>query len=395
MNCRHFGVCGGCQSVPGPSGESHQPIKYALELELKEKRVKSLLAAYDVPEWRPIIPSPQEWHYRNKMEYAFSTEAYRGPESPALTLGLRKTGRFDTIVDLETCFLVSPEGIEVLTRTRAWAKENGFTGYDRRRHTGDLRYLVLREAKNTKDRLAIILASHPIVGLDALQKQLQDLLSTCWLGVTDARGDVARADDMRLLWGSGTIDETLNGITYRISPFSFFQTNTRGTERLYTLLKEWATGLRQNPGGALIDLYCGSGGITLALANCFDRVIGIDTNRDAVKDAQANAERNGLATTEFVCEDAMEFLKKLPGSKLAVQMSAMVVDPPRPGLHPKALGALIEMNPQQLAYVSCNPESLARDLQSLVPLYHIKSVQPVDLFPHTTHVETLAILEHR
>jgi len=148
-------------------------------------------------------------------------------------------------------------------------------------------------------------------------------------------------------------------------------------------------------GGALIDLYCGSGGITLALAASFDRVIGIDTNKAAIEDAKKNAEANGIENAEFVCEDALEFLKKLPGSKLSVQLSAMVVDPPRAGLHPKALQALLEMNPAKLAYVSCNPESLARDLQSLVPVYRIRSAQPVDLFPHTAHVETLCILEHR
>lgn len=135
--------------------------------------------------------------------------------------------------------------------------------------------------------------------------------------------------------------------------------------------------------------------MTLALAGSFDRVVGIDTNRDAIEDAKQNAEANGIDNAEFVCEDALEFLKKLPGSKLSIQLSAMVVDPPRPGLHPKALQSLLEMNPARLAYVSCNPESLARDLQTLVPLYKIGSVQPVDLFPHTAHVETVALLEHR
>src|SRR5207302_3237459 len=127
----------------------------------------------------------------------------------------------------------------------------------------------------------------------------------------------------------------------------------------------------------------------------FDRVVGIDTNADAIEDAKKNALANGLQNTEFVCEDAPEFLRKLPGSKLSVQLSAMVVDPPRAGLHPKALSALLELNPSDLAYVSCNPESLARDLQSLVPLYRIRSAQVVDLFPHTAHVETVVLMKHR
>ncbi len=219
----------------------------------------------------------------------------------------------------------------------------------------------------------------------------QDSLSTLWMGVTDDKSDVAQAKDMRLLWGPGMITERLINRTYQISPFSFFQTNTRGTEILYGLLREWGAAI----GGTLIDLYCGSGGITLAMAESFERAIGIDTHQGAIQDAVRNAELNGLENVEFVCEDALEFLKKLPGSKVSIQMSAMVVDPPRVGLHPKALAALLEMNPQKLAYVSCNPESLARDLKSLVPLYRIVSAQPVDLFPHTAHVETVVFMEHR
>jgi len=224
-----------------------------------------------------------------------------------------------------------------------------------------------------------------------LQEKIQPLLSTCWLGVTDEKSDVAQAEDMQLLWGPGTIEEKLGSITYRISPYSFFQTNTHATEKLYARLQEWGRDIR----GALVDLYCGSGGITLTLAGSFDRVVGIDTNLSAIADAKKNAEMNGIGNAEFVCEDALEFLKKLPGSKLSVQLSAMVVDPPRTGLHPKALQALLEMNPFRLAYVSCNPESLARDLQNLVPFYTIRSAQPVDLFPHTAHVETLVFLKHR
>ena len=404
------------------------------------------------------------------MECAF------GVWDERLVLGLRAAGRFDRIIDLETCFLMSPECLEVLKRVRTWAHDHHLSGYHRGHHEGDLRYLVLREGKNTGQRMAVLLATSSAVtptkvapstvegqgqpvqvalaphpggvqsnvldpgflrddGVESLRPSLEPLLTTCWLGVTDEKSDVAQAKDMRLLWGPGTIQEKLGPITYRISPYSFFQTNTHGTEKLYALLQEWAFSISSSPavagggsmdrahhnpcsapspgslrdsppeaggnddlmqtGGALIDLYCGSGGITLALAASFDRVIGIDTNKAAIEDAKKNAEANGIENAEFVCEDALEFLKKLPGSKLSVQLSAMVVDPPRAGLHPKALQALLEMNPAKLAYVSCNPESLARDLQSLVPVYRIRSAQPVDLFPHTAHVETLCILEHR
>jgi 23S rRNA (uracil1939-C5)-methyltransferase len=349
--------------------------------------VRQLLSPFEVREWQPIVPSPQEWYYRNKMEYAFAVW------DDQLVLGLREEGRFDHIINLETCGLMSEEAMELLTRMRLWALGNGLQGYHRRKHEGDLRYLVIREGKNTGERMGILLttsrgAAHctPEVFQD-----LRPLLSTFWLGVTDSKSDVARADDMRLLWGPGTITEKLLARTYQISPYSFFQTNTRGTEKLYARLQAWGSNVQ----GALIDLYCGSGGIALTLADRSDRVVGIDTNSDAIEDATKAAQTNGLSNTEFVCEDALEFLKKLPGSKLSIQLSALVVDPPRAGLHPKALQALLEINPPHLAYVSCNPESLARDLQALVPFYRIDCAQAIDLFPHTAHVETLVFLEHR
>ena len=386
VDCMHFGICGGCLCETSPDGSRRPPL-YQNELLKKEERVRALLQAYEVEEWRPIIPSPDEWFYRNKMECAF------GVWDDHLVLGLRAAGRFDRVIDLETCGLMSLECLDVLKQVRAWANSHGLTGYHRRKHEGDLRYLVLREGKKTGQRMAVLL----MTGAGAQRcaatppMDLRSLLTTCWIGVTDDKGDNARADDMRLLWGPGTIEEKLGAITYRISPYSFFQTNTHGTEKLYTLLQDWGKDIR----GALVDLYCGSGGITLALAGSFDRVVGIDTNKDAIADARKNAELNRIQNAEFVCEDAQEFLKKLPGSKLSVQLCAMVVDPPRPGLHPQALRNLLEMNPPRLAYVSCNPESLARDLQNLVPFYRIRSAQPVDLFPHTAHVETVVLMEHR
>lgn len=390
QTCLHFGLCGGCH-CPVRTEEGPRPLPYEEELESKERRVRELLSAFDVEEWRPIIPGPEAWYYRNKMEYAF------GREPGNLVLGLRQAGQFNRLVDVETCLLMSPESLELLKRARTWAKKHQLSGFDRRSHLGDLRYLVIREGKNTGERLVMLLADKSVLLrlqgdiLEDFTREIKPLATTAWLGVTDARSDVARTDDMTLLWGPGYLIETLRDLTFRVSPYSFFQTNTHGTEKLYGILADWAADVK----GALLDLYCGSGGITLSLAKEFDRVVGVDTNRDAIDDARRNAIDNGIENAEFVLEDALEFLKKLPASKLSVQLSAVIVDPPRPGLHPKALKALIELNPPRLTYVSCNPESLARDLQSLVPFYKIKRVQPVDLFPHTLHMESVAILEHR
>jgi 23S rRNA (uracil1939-C5)-methyltransferase len=387
--CRHFGLCGGC--VCGPTAVPPAPVPYDQELATKEAYVRELLAPFAVADWPPIVESPEVWYYRNKMEFAFGDWG-----ADCLVLGLRQAGRFDRVVDVETCLLMSEESSEILGRVRRWAKAAGLAGYHRLRHQGDLRYLVLREGKNTEERMAVLLARAPeriLPHLAELRREMGPLLRTCWLGFSDALSDVARAEDMRLLWGPGTIDEKLGPLYFRLSPYSFFQTNTRATERLYTLLRSWSEGLSAT--GALLDVYCGSGGIALTLAPGFDRVIGIDSDAQAIDDARFNAERNQLSNTEFVAAEAEEFLGKLAGSKLAVQLSGVVVDPPRPGLHPKAMQALLELNSSQIAYVSCNPVALARDLVRLVPLYRISRVRCVDLFPHTPHVETLVELVHR
>ena len=353
LTCKHWGVCGGCR-CDGQSDGHPAPLPYADQLASKESWVRALLQPYTIEEWRPIIPSPEMWYYRNKMELAFGEF---GPDG--MVLGLRETGRFDRIVDLETCLLMSPEAQEITNRIRSWAKKHGLKGYHRRAHHGDLRYLVLREGKNTGERMGILIvtkiAFDKTAAMLELTALLQPLFSTFLIGVTDSLGDVARAPDMHLRWGPGYIQDKLGALTFRISPYSFFQTNTRGAEKLYSLLQQWATGI----GGALLDLYCGSGGIGLSMAATFDRLVGIDSNPDAIQDAKFNAELNGLGNTEFVATDAEQFLKILPASKLSVQLATVVVDPPRPGLHPKAMHALLELNPTRIGYVSCNPESLA------------------------------------
>jgi 23S rRNA (uracil1939-C5)-methyltransferase len=410
--CPHWGVCGGCAVRPTAEGKAAPP-PYEIQLREKEALVRGLLAPFDIAEWRPIVPSPTIWYYRNKMEFAFAPErippppprkkpgeprvpASELPPVEGVLLGLRQAGHFDRIVDLQRCLLISPEGETLLARVRDWAKRHGITGHDRRIHRGDLRYLVVREGKQTGERMIFLIGHTTLLpkwetARADFEASVKDLATTALIGFTDVRSDVARAPEMQVLWGPGTIQERLGPVTYRLSPFSFFQTNTLATERLYGLLADWA----RTQTGALIDLYCGSGGITLSLAKVFDRVVGIDTNREAITDATFNAAQNGIQNAEFVCEDALEFLKKLPASKLSIQISSMIVDPPRPGLMPKALQSLLDLNPARLAYVSCNPESLARDLTVLAPLYRIQSAQPVDLFPHTAHVETVVFLEHR
>ncbi len=391
-SCNHFGLCGGCTCVRDAAGVAAPP-PYAQQLEEKEAHVRQVLSAFSVKEWRPILPSPDLWYYRNKMEYAFGLKTWTGRE---LVLGLRQAGKFDRVVDLETCLLMSPESVELIARARAWAWENNFSGYDRGRHNGDLRYLVVREGKNTGERMAILVCSATAQeriesALPDLTARFQSLLTTFLIAYAESRSDMARGEKMQCLFGPGTIQERLNGVQYRISPYAFFQTNSRGTEQLYRLLADWG----KQGSGALMDLYCGAGGIALSLAGSFDRVIGVDINAEAIEDAQFNSQLNRFQNTKFVASDTEQYLKSLLFSELNVHLDAVVVDPPRPGLHPKALKALLEVDARRVAYVSCNPESLSRDLQGLIPFYNIHTAQVIDLFPHTPHVETLVTLEHR
>jgi 23S rRNA (uracil-5-)-methyltransferase RumA len=277
---------------------------------------------------------------------------------------------------------------------REWAAREKVPPYNSHKKEGQLRHLVLREAKNRPERMVVLVTTTGDIPRDSFVKAVTSVYpaTTILVGRNAKVSDTAVSDSLEVLTGPGHVTETLSfpdgSVDYRISPLSFFQTNTLGAQRLYALLRDWTRELKAK---TVLDLYCGGGGIALSLAGAVEKVIGVESNPSAVADANANARLNGLANCDFY-NAAVEFL--LP-ALLDMEPAAAVVDPPRAGLHAAAVAALLASSPPVLFYVSCNPDALARDLAALSPRYAVERLVGVDLFPHTEHVETVAWLARR
>ncbi|MBI4371774.1 MAG: 23S rRNA (uracil(1939)-C(5))-methyltransferase RlmD [Elusimicrobia bacterium] len=382
--CRHFGTCGGC---------SIQDRPYEVQLAYKKEKVLAALAGLAGLPPLDVLAAPQIWHYRNKMEFSFG-DIYPADPRRWLKLGMKPKGRWYSVFDLEECHLPSPEAADLLRAVRAWAEAEKVPPYNGHKKEGVLRHLVLREAKNRPERMVILVCNAGEIPKTSFVAAVRFSYpaTTILIGRHEEYSDVAVSKSLDILCGSGCVTETLRfpdgALDYRISPHSFFQTNTSGAEVLYGLLRSWARELKAR---LVLDLYCGGGGIALSLAGAAEKVIGVESNSAAVADAKANAALNGLPNCEFYGAPA-EFL--LP-SLLDMGPDVAVADPPRAGLHAAAVKALLESPPPVLFYVSCNPESLARDLKTLEPRYAAARLTMIDLFPHTDHVETVAWLDRR
>ena len=327
------------------------------------------------------------------MEFSFG-DVYPPVEGQWLKLGMKPKGRWYEILDLQECRLPSPEAAPLLAAVRAWAEREKVPPYNSHKKEGQLRHLVIREAKNRSERMVVLVTTTGEIPKESFVAAVKSVYpaTTILLGSNKKLSDTAVSDSFETLLGPGEIVETLRfddgSVDYRISPLSFFQTNTKGTELLYGILRSWARELKAT---LMLDLYCGGGGIALSLAGACGKVIGVESNPHAVADAKANAEMNGLTNCDFY-GGTVEFL--LP-SLLDMKPQAAVIDPPRAGLHANAAKALVDMAPPILFYVSCNPDALARDLKVLGARYSVDRLVCVDLFPHTDHVETVAWLTRK
>ncbi|MDE2143966.1 MAG: 23S rRNA (uracil(1939)-C(5))-methyltransferase RlmD, partial [Elusimicrobia bacterium] len=360
VRCRHFGTCGGC---------SLQDRAYADQLTYKKEKVAKALAGLEGLPALTIRGAPSAWNYRNKMEFSFG-DVYPPVPGQWLKLGMKPKGRWYEILDLQECHLPSPEAAPLLAAVRAWAEREKVPPYNSHKKEGQLRHLVIREAKNRNERMAVLVTTSGVIPKESFVAAVKSVypVSTILLGSNHKLSDTAVSDTLEILTGPGYITERLNfpegHVDYRISPLSFFQTNTLGTQVLYGLLRDWS---RELGAKTMLDLYCGGGGIALSLAGACDKVIGVESNLSAVADAKANAALNGMTNCEFYGA-TVEFL--LP-SLLDMKPEAAVIDPPRAGLHANAVKALLDSAPPVLFYVSCNPDALARDLKALAPLYAV------------------------
>ena len=379
--CPYFGRCGGCRL---------QHVAYPAQLAFKSKQVADALERLgglrDVP-LRPIIGAEETFGYRNKME--FTVARARG----ALVVGLHETERYDSVLDIERCLLQSDRMNGLLAEARAFFAERGLTVYEQDTGEGLLRFLMLREGKHTGELMTNVVTSAPAVSeLAPLAQRLQARdpgTTSVVMNVNPKKASVAVGVEEHLLGGRDHIREDVGGLTFRVSANSFVQTNTRQAERLFDLVVE-STGLTGTE--TVLDLYSGTGAISLLLARRARWVYGVELAQAAVDDAGANATANRITNCTFVSGEVRFVLPALIAKGVTAEV--VVADPPRAGFHPKALHALITLGARRIVYVSCNPTTLARDLGELVRGgYHLEWVQPVDMFPHTPHIEAVARLE--
>ncbi len=391
--CTHVGVCGGCR---------FQDLSYEEQLKHKESQVADCLKHLGGLETtiRPIVPAANRFGYRNKMEYSFGRDL-----DGQLTLGLHRRGIFDRPFDLERCHIASEISSALVGFVRERARAAGLTPYNTRRQEGLLRFLVVREGAKTGQVMVNLVASdeHPLFETWAAEmRQRFPSVRSVLLNTTRRLSSVASGDEERVLSGSDRIEETLAGLTFEISSASFFQTNTEQAERLLETALE---GLALTGNERILDLYSGTGTFTLPLARRAREVIGIESNGAAVRDAERNAARNGIVNARFWTGDAMDLLRDRFGLGPAVaprpapdldSFDAVLVDPPRVGLHAGVVSRLIELGAPRLVYVSCNPSTLGRDLALFcAERYRLEWVRPVDMFPHTAHIESVAALTRR
>ena len=379
--CQHFGICGGC---------SWQDLDYNEQLLWKERIVRESLArlgGLSLPEesFLPIIPSPKIFEYRNKLELQFAQN-----QNGEIIVGMHPRGRFNTVFKLRECRLASPKISEIADVVSNIASELRLSTYNERKRQGLLRYLTIREGTNGF-----------MVNITVFRRE-RELLSELARGVVDSIGEVrvvnyilndtpsstAYGMESGYLAGDSDLILEMLGKRFIVSPQSFFQTNTDGASILYQKLSEM---LDLKGGESLVDLFSGTGTIGIILSDKAERVVAIENNPDAVKDAKRNAKINGANNIRFILADVKNALSKLitDGEKPDV----IVVDPPRDGLSKKIISRIVELAPRKIAYISCNPTTVARDLKELSEKYRILSIQPVDMFPHTYHIETITLME--
>lgn len=396
--CEHFGVCGGCK---------WQMLPYPLQLQYKQQQVADQLKRIghvELPEMQPISGSPVERYYRNKLEFTFSAHKYRtqeelvaadGEELPAEpALGFHAPGLFDKVVGINQCYL-QPEPTNTLLRVlREYTIAHQLPYYDHRAHTGWLRNVMIRVARTGEVLVNMVfkkeMKAERLAILQHIQANVPGITSLHYT-INPKVNDTVHDLDVQLYSGKGYIEETLEDFRFIISPKSFFQTNTYQAETLYKITRDFA-GLTGSE--VLYDLYCGTGSIGIFCSAGAKKVIGIEVVADAIVDAKRNAELNNLQHCNFFAGDVAAICTDEFFAEHG-RPDVIITDPPRAGMHEKLVQQLLKMRAPKIVYVSCNPATQARDLQLLCADYTITRLQPVDMFPHTHHIENVALLELR
>ena len=392
--CSHFGLCGGC---------TYLSLSYEEQVKIKEEQVKKLLdsvlltgqGAYT---WEGIKKSPAVYEYRNKMEFSFGDEVKDGP----LALGMHKRGSFYDIVSVKNCKLVDEDYRNILQAVLRFFEEKKTSFFHRLTHVGYLRHLLVRKAVKTGEILvALVTTSQPVNEEESLIEGFKELLCGLPLkgklaGVlhitNDAVADVIKSDKTDILYGQDFFYEELLGLKFKVSTFSFFQTNSLGAEVLYSTVRDYIGDLGRNEAGVpdkvVFDLYSGTGTIAQLMSPVAGKVIGVEIVEEAVEAAKKNTELNGLTNCEFIAGDVLKVL-----DDVEEKPDFIILDPPRDGIHPKALPKIIEYGVDRIVYISCKPTSLVRDLEVFLENgYVVEKATAVDQFPWTANVETICLL---
>lgn len=380
--CVYFGICGGC---------AYQSLTYENELKLKEKQVLDLFKKEGLEiNYLGIESSPTIEGYRNKMEYTFGDEEKDGP----LALGLHRKGRFYEVVNVNHCNIVDTDFTSVLDIILKYFQKLNLPYYRKKTHKGFLRHLVVRKALSTGEILINLVTSSQeqldsgdfvsniIENSNVLKGKIVGILHT----INDGLADAVKVDKLESLYGRDYIIEEILGLKFNISPFSFFQTNTLGAEKLYSIVREFAGDIDDK---VVFDLYSGTGTIAQIMAPLAKKVVGIEIVEEAVIKAKENAKLNNLNNVEFIAGDVLKAVDKLEDKP-----DLIVIDPPRDGINPKAIEKIINFNPERFVYVSCNPLTLVRDLKVFVERgYRVEKMKLMDQFARTPHIEVVVKLE--
>lgn len=392
--CEHFGICGGCR---------WQPLPYDMQLKAKQQQVWDQLVRIghlEIPDISPILPSDKTKYYRNKLEFTFSNKRwiYNNEDPDSLTdeerlgLGFHVGKFFDKVLDIKHCSLQPEPSNEIRLFIREYAISHKLEFYNIRENTGFLRNIIVRNNQVGDVMLTVCFAYDDqdkiVPMLDAIAAEFPQIKSLHYV-INEKLNDSISDLDCILYKGEDAIWETMGKLKFKIGPKSFYQTNSEQAYKLYSVAKEFAA-LTGNE--VVYDLYTGTGTIAQFISDQASKVIGIEYVKEAIEDARINAEANGITNCTFFDGDMKDILTA-DFIKEHGKPEVMIIDPPRAGMHPDVVKVIMEAAPERIVYVSCNPASQARDLAMMSPMYEITAVQPVDMFPHTMHVENVCALK--
>lgn len=389
--CPHFGVCGGCK---------WQHMTYDAQLKFKQQYVDNALSRIgkvDTSAMESILPSGQTEYYRNKLEFTFSNKRWLTSRDEEVApghmdaLGFHVPGRFDKILDIEHCFLQQDPSNDLRNKIKEFAVAHSISFYDLREHSGALRNLIIRTS-STGEVMVIVVFAYPEEGqvtllMDFIARHFPDLASLLYI-INQKRNDTIFDQDIHTYAGRDFIYEEMEGLKFKVGPKSFYQTNSHQAYELYKITREFA-GLQ---GDELVyDLYTGAGTIANFVARSTQKVVGVEYVPSAIEDAKINSAINGIDNTLFFAGDMKDVLTA-EFVQLHGKPDVVITDPPRAGMHPDVVARILEMEAPKIVYVSCNAATQARDLQLLSEKYGVSRIRPVDMFPHTQHVENVVLL---